>query len=122
MDVVIDDLIENAALERQDSALLAYSDTGDRLQAEQQEISTDTADKITVLSIVDDISSIQVGSKADPNNASAQVAAIVQGKETREQRIGSDPRTHSMKSFQVLLWILWSPAQMRYLLCDTADA
>ncbi|MGC1908777.1 MAG: hypothetical protein WA809_04155, partial [Candidatus Dormiibacterota bacterium] len=107
---------------RQDPALLAYSDSGDRLRAEQQEISTDTADKVTVLSIVDHISSVQVGSKVDPNNAAAQMAAIVQGRESREQRSGSAPTTRNSQSFHVLLWILWSPGQMRYLLCDTAEA
>ncbi|HVB53742.1 MAG TPA: hypothetical protein VNF24_06075 [Candidatus Acidoferrales bacterium] len=121
-DVVIDDLIENAALERRDPGLLAYSDTGDLLQAEQQEISTNTSGNIKVLSIRDNITSIQLGSKADPNNSSAQTAIIVQGTEIREQRTGSGPRDHTSRQFQVLLWVVWSPADSRYLLCDTANA
>jgi hypothetical protein len=121
-DVVIDDLIENAALERRDAGLLAYSDTGDLLQSERQEIATDKSDGLTVLSIRDTITGIQVGSKADPNNPSAQMAIIVKGTETREQRTGSEAVDHSTRHFQVLLWVVWSPTQTRYLLCDTANA
>ena len=121
-DVVIDDLIENAALERRDPGLLAYSDTGDLLQSERQEIATDKSDGLTVLSIRDTITGIQVGSKADPNNPSAQMAIIVKGTETREQRTGSEAVDHSTRHFQVLLWVVWSPTQTRYLLCDTANA
>ena len=121
-DVVIDDLIENAALERRDPGLLAYSDTGDLLQSERQEIATDKSDDLTVLSIRDTITGIQVGSKADPNNPSAQMAIIVKGTETREQRTGSEAVDHSTRHFQVLLWVVWSPTQTRYLLCDTANA
>jgi hypothetical protein len=120
-DVVIDDLIENAALERRDPGLLAYSDAGDLLRSEQQEIATDISDKVTVLNIRDEITSVQVGSKADPNNSSAQMATIVQGMEIRNQSTGTGSPTSSSQQFQVLLWVVWSPTQSRYLLCDTAD-
>jgi hypothetical protein len=121
-DVVIDDLIENAAIERQEPGLLAYSDTGDLLEAEQQEIATNSSNNVRVLDIRDSITSVQVGSKADPNNSLATMATIVQGTEYREQRTGSGAPASTSQKFQVLLWVVWSPAETRYLLCDTARA
>ncbi|MGH7642064.1 MAG: hypothetical protein ACRENX_03460 [Candidatus Dormibacteria bacterium] len=121
-DVVVDDLIENAAIQKRDPTLLTYSDSGNLLQSERQEIVTNKSGGITVLSIRDSITNIEVGSKADPNNSSVQSAAIVQGTEVREQRIRSGVRTRSSHQFQVLLWLVWSQANLRYLLCDTADA
>lgn len=120
-DVVIDNLIENAAVARPQSALLAYADAGNLLASEMQEISTDQTENIHVLEIHDDITSIEVGSKVDPNDASAQIAAIVRGSETRRQRTGSDAPGQTSRSFDVLLWVVLSPASNRYLLCDSAD-
>lgn len=121
-DVVIDDLIENAAIERRDPGLLAYSDTGDLLKAEQQEIATNSSSNVRVLDIRDTITSIQVGSKVDPNNSLATMATIVQGTEHREQRTDSGAPASTSQKFQVLLWVVWSPTDTRYLLCDTASA
>jgi hypothetical protein len=121
-DVIIDDLIENEALERANPALLGYADTGNVLQSERQEIAADSSGDITVLSIQDAVNSIQLGSKADPNNPSASIAAIVEGKEAQRERIGTAAIHHTKQSFDVLLWLVWSPTQARYLLCDTASA
>jgi len=121
-DFVEDDLIENAAIEKRDASLLTYATSGNALAAEQQEITADSSGDITVLRIRDAVFNIQVGSKADPNNPSAGIAVIVQGQESREQRVRKaavDSRTHD---FDVLIWLVWSPAHSRYLLCDTATA
>lgn len=121
-DVVIDNLIENAALERGDTALLTYSDTGARLASEQQEVNSDTSGDITVVGISDNITSIQLGSKRDPNDSAAQTAAIVKGNELEQQRKGTAPISRTSRAFQVLLWVVWSPNQAKYLLCDTSDS
>jgi hypothetical protein len=121
-DVIIDDLIENAALERAAPELLMYSDTGDALQSEKQDIASNKSRNTTVLRIQDAVTSIQLGSKSDPNNASAQIAAIVEGVETQEKRVSPGTLDHTRQSFDVLVWLVWSPTQARYLLCDTASA
>lgn len=121
-DVLIDNLIENAALEGGNAALLSYSDTGARLVSEQQEVATDTADDVAVIAIHDQITSIQVGRKQDPNDLAAQTATIVQGEEIEQQRKGTSAITRTSRTFQVLLWVVWSSTKARYLLCDTADS
>lgn len=121
-DVVLDNLIENAALMRREAGLLKYSDVGNLLTSEQQEITADVSANVQVLRVADTITSVQVGSKADPNNPAAQIATIVQGTETRTQRTGVLRSVSSTRRFQVLLWVVWAPAEHRYLLCDSADA
>jgi hypothetical protein len=121
-DFVEDDLIENAAIERKDAGLLIYAASGNALLAEQQEIMADSSGDITVLRIRDAVANIQLGTKADPNNRSANIAVIVQGQETRQQRAGKAAVSRMTHHFDLLLWLVWSPAQSRYLLCDTATA
>jgi hypothetical protein len=121
-DVVIDNLIENAALMRGDAALLNYSDAGNRLASEQDELSANVSSGTKVLGIHDDITSIQLGAKQDPNDASVQTATIVEGSETERQSIGSSAPRQTTRSFQVILWVVWSASHSRYLLCDTANA
>lgn len=120
-DVIVDDLIENEALQRANPSLLQYADSGDALQSETQEIAADKSGDITVLKVQDAVTSIQLGRKSDPSNASAQIAAIVEGKETQEQRVGAGALDNTKKTFDVLVWLVWSPTQARYLLCDTAS-
>jgi hypothetical protein len=120
--VIVDDLIENEALQRADPSLLEYADSGDALESETQEIAANKSGNISVLKIRDAVTSIQLGSKSDPNNAAAQIAAIVEGRETQEQRVGTGAINHATTPFDVLVWLVWSPTQARYLLCDTASA
>jgi hypothetical protein len=119
---VDDDLIENAAIERKDAGLLHYAASGNVLLAEQQEITADSSDDITVLRIRDAITNIQLGSKADPNNFAADIAVIVQGQESRDERLGKAAVKRTTHHFDILIWLVWSPTQSRYLLCDTATA
>ncbi len=119
-DVVVDNLIENAALEKGDPNLLADADTGDLLESEQQDLATSGSDRIKVLMVQDDISSVQLGSKGDPNDVSANIAAIVEGSETRQVRDAAGVVTSKTAQFDVLLWAVWAPTLNRYLLCDEA--
>jgi hypothetical protein len=107
-DVVTDDLIQNEALERGNPALLAYSDTGDVLTLDQNQISENRANAEHVLDIRDSVSTMELGTRADPNNAAAQVAVIVRGNETtKEETTANKPRVASQR-FEVLVWLLWS--------------
>jgi hypothetical protein len=121
-DVLIDNLIENAAVVTSRASLLAYADAGNLLTSEQQEISSDQAGNVQVLEIHDKFTNIEVGSKPDPNDASVQMATIVQGTETRRQRSGSGVARQTLRTFDVLLWVVWSTTQSRYVLCDSASA
>ncbi|MGC2191070.1 MAG: hypothetical protein WA751_01920 [Candidatus Dormiibacterota bacterium] len=119
-DVVIDDLIENAAIERRDPGLLAYSDSGGVLTLDQDQISTDEAGSVRVLRVDDSVSNMEVGVQVDPNNPAAQIAVVVQGVETTKQRTASqEPHTASQK-FKVLIWLIWSTDTGRYLQCDVS--
>jgi hypothetical protein len=121
-DVTVDNLIENVALERDDAALLQFGDTGDLLQSEQQAIVKDQAQRVTVTAINDYVSSVELGAKPDPNNPAADVVANVQGSETRRERLGAG-RSHSKTTrFTVLIWVIWSASEDRYLLCDSATS
>lgn len=120
-DVIIDDLIENEAVQSANPSLLQYADSGGALQSETQEIAADKSGNISVLKVRDAVTSIQLGSKSDPNNASVQIAAIVDGTETLEQRVSTGALDRTEKTFDVLVWLVWSPTQARYLLCDTAS-
>lgn len=121
-DFIDDDVIENTAIERQDPGLLPYADTGNVLLAEQQEITTDTSGGIAVLNIRDVVANIDLGSKSDPNNPSANIAVVVQGDESREERVGTGKAKRTTHDFDELIWLVWSPARSRYLLCDTANS
>ncbi|HVD04225.1 MAG TPA: hypothetical protein VNF75_08870 [Candidatus Dormibacteraeota bacterium] len=119
-DVQVDNVIENTAIERQDPALLTYADTGDWLTAEQAEISQNETNKVKVLSIVDKVVSVTVGSEVDPQNLSASVAVILAGTERRITLAPTVGRKVTTKSFNALLWLLWNQAAGRYQVCDTA--
>ena len=119
-DVTVDNLIENVALERDDAALLQYSDSGDVLAIDQNQVSANKADGITILKVVDAVSSIEVGARTDPNSSAAQIALIVEGVETTTARTGpKHPRTTST-NFKILIWVLWSAHVHRYLQCDVS--
>jgi hypothetical protein len=119
-DVQIDDLIENVAIERQEPALLTYADSGDWLASEEGEISQNKQSGTVVLSITDTVSDVVVGAEKDPQNSQADTAAVVTGAETRITRQPNHHNSTSTEAFDALLWLLWSPTQNRYKVCDTA--
>jgi hypothetical protein len=119
---VSDNLIENVALERNDRSLLIFADTGALLRSEQQEIITNQSKGIKVLAVRDEIISLQLGTKPDPNDSSAVVAVIVQGTELQRRRIGLGAIEETTTQFDALLWMVWSPTRNQYLLCDTAES
>ncbi|MHB1576774.1 MAG: hypothetical protein ACYCX9_09730 [Candidatus Dormibacteria bacterium] len=119
-DAEIDNLIENIAIERQDPALLAYADTGAWLAAERGEISHDKSAQITVLSIKDSVTSVEVGSKVDPQVPTVRVAVIITGSETRVATTATAGRAMTTKKFDALLWLQWDAKIQRFLICDTA--
>lgn len=121
-DVEIDNLIENIAIEKGDPALLAYADCGAWRVAEAAEISRDQSTGLQLLQIQDTYSSVRVGYQPDPNSKSTDAAVILMGIETRVSRMTRKRPTTSTQSFQVILWLSWSAAFNRYLVCDTADA
>ncbi len=121
-DVQIDNLIENIAIERQDPALLQYADSGDWLAAEQGEIASNKRQGLAVTSIVDNVTSIRLGSKPDPKDASVVIAAIVTGTEVRGTSAAGRPTRKLTTSFSALLWLRWSASQQRYLICDAATS
>jgi hypothetical protein len=119
-DVQVDDLIENVAIERQQPALLKYADSGDWLASEQGEISLNKQAGTVVLSITDSVSDVVVGAENDPQDSQANTVAVVTGTETRITRQANHHNSTSTKAFDALLWLLWSPTQNRYKVCDTA--
>ncbi len=121
-DAEIDNLIENIAIERQDPALLAYADTGAWLAAERGEISHDKSAQITVLSIKDSVTSVEVGFQPDPNDPSANAAIITRGTERQIQRVTGGSTTTKVTNFDVIQWLQWAPKLGRFVLCDTAAA
>lgn len=121
-DIQVDNLIENAAIVRQDPTLLPYADAGAWLTAEQGEISQNITNKVKVLSITDNIQSIQVGFRPDPNNALATAAVITAGEETQTQRSTTGRTTTKVTKFDVIQWLLWAQNLDRYILCDTASS
>ena len=117
-DVVIDNLIENLAIERGDATLLTYADCGNWLAAEKQEILKNSASGIQVLSLTDRLESVSVGFQPDPANPDVVAAATVTGTETRTtQQEGKPPQT-SRSQFDAILWFGRPPAAQRYLVCD----
>jgi hypothetical protein len=119
-DVQIDDLIENVAVERRQPGLLKYADSGDWLASEQGEISQNKKVGTVVLSITDSVSDVVVGAEKDPEDSQANTAAVVTGTETRITRHANHHNATSTQAFDALLWLLWSPTQNRYKVCDTA--
>ena len=121
-DVQVDNLIENTAIERQDPALLTYADTGDWLTAIRTEISQNQAKGIKVLSVTDDVTSVQVGYQSDPNNSSAEAAVIIVGVEVERDLLSTGKMVDHTQHFDVLRWVVWSATQLRYLTCDTGSS
>lgn len=121
-DAEIDNLIENVAIERQDPALLAYADAGDWLAAEKGEIAHDRSAQITVLSIKDAVTSVQVGSKVDPQAPSIHVAVLMVGFETRVIASPGVARKVTRARFDALLWLQWSAKTRRFLIWDAASS
>ena len=119
-DVVIDDLIENAALERRDPGLLAYSDNGGVLALDQNQIAKDESSDVRVLNIEDSVSNVELGTQADPNNPAADIAVVVQGVETTRERADSHKPHTTVEDFKVLVWLIWSAGKGRYLQCDAS--
>jgi hypothetical protein len=121
-DVQIDDLIENIAIERGRPSLLNYADSGAWLVAIQQEIAQDRAQKLKVISVTDEVSSMQAGYEVDPSNPAASAAVIVQGSEVDVERLSSGKLHTKTTMFDVLRWLVWSPSTFRYLTCDTGSS
>ena len=120
-DVVIDNLIENIAIERGDPALLAYADCGNWLAAEQQEISRDQTSAVKVLSVTDRLNGVSVGYQSDPANSTVVAAAVVTGVETRTTKPTGSPEKTSQTPFRAILWFAWSASAGRYLICDAGN-
>ncbi|MGC8473469.1 MAG: hypothetical protein ACP5PW_03545, partial [Candidatus Dormibacteria bacterium] len=115
---VIDNLIENVAIERGDAALLSYADCGNWLAAETLSISQASGSGTHVLSVADTFSEVQVGFKPDPSNSAAAAATILTGFETEKVRAASGAVTTKTSPFSVIRWLVWSSRQKRYLTCD----
>ena len=120
-DVVIDNLIENVAIERGDPALLAYADCGNWLTSIGQEIRKDKAKGVTVLSVRDSVATVVVGTKTDPADPSLTIAVVVTGTEVERAKSGSGPIDTST-SFAVIRWFAWDSELRRYLTCDTGSS
>ena len=120
-DVVIDNLIENVAIERGDPTLLSYADCGNWLAAEGQEIARNRALGVRVLSVADNLNSVSVGFEPDPANSSVVAAATVAGVETRTTETAGKSPTTSKTAFHAILWFSWSSAAGRYLVCDAGN-
>jgi hypothetical protein len=120
-DVVIDNLIENVAIERGDPALLTYADCGNWLTAEGQEIARNRTSGVRVLSVADNLNSVSVGFEPDPANSSVVAAATVAGVETRTSEAAGESPTTSKSAFHAILWFSWSSAVGRYLVCDAGN-
>jgi hypothetical protein len=120
-DVVIDNLIENLAIERGDPALLTYADCGNWLTAEEATISKNKAGSVTVVSIRDEISSMELGFQPDPNDPSVTAAVTITGVEVEVTRTGHGTPTSATTNFDVLQWLSLSNSIRRYLTCDSAS-
>ncbi len=121
-DVVIDNLIENVAIQRGDAALLSYADCGNWLAAEQRAITKNRLGRISVVSIHDQITELQLGYQPDPNNAAAVAAVIVAGQEVEVTTSGKGKAITLTSKFDVLQWLVLSPQAHRYLTCDSASS
>ncbi len=120
-DVVIDNLIENVAIERGDAALLSYADCGNWLAAVTQEIQTNAGRGIHVTRVSDAVTSMAVGTKADPAAPSLTIAIVISGTET-EASISASGSTTKSTPFAVIRWVVWNTGLDRYLTCDTGSS
>ncbi len=120
-DVVIDNLIENVAIERGDAALLTYADCGNWLAAVAQEIQSDKGHGTHVVSVSDTVAAMDVGTKADPAAPSLTIAIVITGTETELSTTGSQ-QTKKSTPFAVIRWVLWDAGLGRYLTCDTGSS
>ena len=120
-DVVIDNLIENVAIERGDAALLPYADCGNWLAAEQATIAKNHENSISVVSVRDEVTSMKLGFQSDPNDSAATAAVTLTGVEVEVSRNGSAGPKTSNTAFAVLQWLSFSTATGRYLTCDSAS-
>jgi hypothetical protein len=120
-DVVIDNLIENVAIERGDAGLLTYADCGNWLAAVRQEIQTNTGRGIHVATVRDAVTSMAVGTKVDPADPSLTIAIVITGTETESSTSASGSVTKSTP-FAVIRWMVWNAALDRYLTCDTGSS
>ena len=118
--MIIDDLIENLALVRAAPELLMYSDSGGVLTIDRNQIATDESTGTRVISVEDSVSNMQVGAQADPNNSASKIAVLVQGTETTRERSPSHPPHTTVANFKVLVWVVWSKEDDRYLQCDVS--
>ena len=120
-DVVIDNLIENVAIERGDAALLTYADCGNWLAAVAQEIQTNTGRGIRVATVSDRVTSMAVGTKVDPAAPSLTIAIVITGTETESSTSASGSSTKSTP-FAVIRWMVWNATLDRFLTCDTGSS
>ncbi|MGA9774989.1 MAG: hypothetical protein WBU92_03605, partial [Candidatus Dormiibacterota bacterium] len=118
-DVVIDNLIENVAIERGDAALLTYADCGNWLAAEQREVTQNHSLGVVVVSLRDQLLSLELGFQPDPSDPSAVASVIAVGTETRTTKTAGQLPVTTHKPFDALLWLAWSSSTRRYLVCDT---
>ena len=120
-DVVIDNLIENLAIERGDAALLTYADCGNWLAAVTQEIQTNAGRGIHVTRVSDAVTSMAVGTKAAPAAPGLTIAIVISGTETETSTSASGSTTKSTP-FAVIRWVVWNAGLDRYLTCDTGSS
>ncbi|HEY6537582.1 MAG TPA: hypothetical protein VI138_00905, partial [Candidatus Dormibacteraeota bacterium] len=85
-DLVIDNLVENAALKTADASLLMYSDAGAVLVLDEQQISANVLAGVQVLSVEDTVSSMELGARIDPDNPASHIAIVVHGVQVMRQR------------------------------------
>lgn len=121
-DLIVDNLVENAALVRNDVQLLPYADTGGVLALDRNAISNNEASRTRVLRITDLFASLEVGTKADPNDAAASIAVIVQDYERTTRSSTGGHRKETAEAIDELVWMLWSPSAGRYLECDVSNS
>jgi hypothetical protein len=121
-DVVIDNLIENVAIERGDPTLLPYADCGNWLAAEEQEMGQAKGRGEVFLSVRDAFIQVEIGFQPDPSDPSASAAAILTGTETQRVRSSTGAVTVKTSYFSVIRWLVWSPTVDRYLTCDLGSS
>ncbi len=121
-DVVIDNLIENAALVDSRPSLLGYSDYGDVLQLDESQIASNVSSGVDVLRVTDSVTSMTLGTKMDPNNAASDLALDIRGTQVTRQRDRAGKVTSNKGGFAILLWVIWSSSHDRYLECDVSSS
>lgn len=121
-DVVIDNSIENAALESNRASLLQYSDSGALLGLDTTQVQDDQSQHLTILQVRDSVSSMQAGSASDPNNPASNIALKVIGSEYTRERIDSGKVRTMDRPFDITMWLVWSAPIDRYLACDVSSS